>query len=75
MAIALDSSSMGNDADGIPQSYTIARCTECSYWNAFAWSREAALRSAADHERRVHRSRDAERRLNRMLAARPDDVV
>ena len=72
MTITLDSSSMGNDADGNPQSYTIARCSECSYWNAFAWSRESALRSAADHEHRVHRTRDAERRLNRILATRPD---
>jgi len=67
---------MGVDADGNQQGYTVARCDQCSYWHAFAWSREAALRSGAEHERIVHgpRTRDAERRLNRLLAARPDDA-
>ena len=74
MNIRLDTSSMGVDADGKPQGYTVARCDHCSYWHAFAWSREAALRSGAEHVRPVHgpRPRDAERRLNRLHAATPD---
>jgi hypothetical protein len=74
MGIILDTSSMGVDADGNPQGYTVARCSGCPYWNAFAWSREAALRSGAEHERIVHQTRDAERRLNRLLAARTGNL-
>lgn len=71
MNIRLDTSNMGVDADGNPQGYTVARCDLCSYWHAFAWSREEALRSGAQHEHNVHGTRDAERRLNRLLSARP----
>lgn len=75
MNIRLDTSNMGVDADGKPQGYTVARCDQCAYWHAFAWSREAALRSGAEHERLVHKgTRDAERRLNRLLAAEPGNL-
>ena len=74
MSIILDTSTMGVDGDGNPQGYTVARCSECPYWNAFAWSRENALRSGAEHERIVHHTRDAERRLNRLLAAQTGNL-
>jgi hypothetical protein len=74
MSIILDTSTMGTDADGKPQGYTVARCSECSYWHAFAWSRADALRSGAQHEHNVHGTRDAERRLHRLLAAEPGNL-
>jgi hypothetical protein len=74
MGIILDTTKMGVDADGNDQGYTVARCSDCSYWHAFAWSREDALRSGATHERNVHRTRDAERRLNRLLAGRTGNL-
>jgi hypothetical protein len=69
MPIKLDTSVSGVDSHGNVLGYTIARCTQCPYWHAFAWSVDDALRAGARHQDAVHPGdHSAARRLQRRHA-------